>query len=176
MQYSNDFIGKVKQKVLSKIYNELRLAQKNGEVEKFLDKYGIVMEEERLPIDIRTSKILVIGELAGNKKDYQMRAKKMEIDPMHIEFLDYEQAKKFSGESLRYSRYYSDIIYGPTPHSTVENGEGSSLLATIKRNPIAYPRLIEARANSSKSELKISITGFIEGLKKTYYYETMLED
>lgn len=177
MEYSQVDILNIKSKAISKVISDLHLAEKNDEIDEFLDKYNIVLEEEeRLPIDTRTTKILVIGELAGHKKDYQMRAKKLDIDPSHIEFIDYEQSKKFSGERLRYSRTYSDILFGPTPHKTLENGEGSSLLATIKSNSMEYPRLIDLRANSTSGELKISGSRFTDALKKTHYYETLMDE
>ena len=152
------------------------MANKNDEMDDILDKYGIVLEEEeRMPINIRTHRILVVGELAGNKRDYQLAAKKVGINPDNIEFMNYEESKRLDPRKLEYSNDYSDIIYGPVPHKINEMGDTASLLALIERNPSRYPRLIRSKSNSADGRLKISITGFRDYLKRTFYYETLIE-
>ena len=176
MEYSFSEVAKIKAKLFAKLAKELEMAMKNNEMEDLLDKYGIILEEEeRMPINTRTYRVLVIGELAGNKKDYQIAAKKIGINPDNIEFMDYDESKKLDARRLEYSNEYSDIIYGPAPHKTNEMGDTSSLLALIRNNPTRYPRLIRSKANSVDGKLKISITGFKEYLTRTFYYETLLE-
>lgn len=176
MEYSYSEIAKIKSRIFAKITKELEMANKNNEMDLVFEKYGIILEdEERLPINTRTYRILVIGELAGNKKDYQLSAKKIGINPENIEFLDYEEAKKLDARKLEFSNEYSDIIYGPTPHKTTGMGDTSSLLALIESKPLNYPRLIRSKSNSLEGRLKISVSGFREYLTRTYYYETLLE-
>ena len=176
VKYSFSEIAKIKAKIFAKIAKELELANKNDEMDEVLDKYGVVLgEEERMPINTRTHRILVIGELAGSKKDYQMVAKKMDINPDNIEFMDYEESKRLDARRLEYSNDYSDIIYGPAPHKINEMGDTNSLLSLIEHNPMRYPRLIRSKTNSTDGRLKISISGFKEYLRKTFYYETLLE-
>ena len=168
--------AKIKAKVFAKISNELDIALKNDELNDFLNKYGIVLEEEeRIPINIRLAKILVFGQLAGSKKDYQMVAKKIGINPNNIEFLDYSETKHFPAERLRNSTQYSDIIYGPAPHKCAKIGDTSSLLEEIRKKPMEYPRLIEAKSNTMGTNLKISISTFKDCLSKTFYYESIVE-
>lgn len=69
---------------------------------------------------------------------------------------------------------YSDIIYGPAPHKCADMGDTNSLLEEIKKNPMEYPRLIEAKSNTMGTNLKISITSFRECIEKTFYYESLL--
>ena len=176
MEYSISEIAKIKSKIFAKIAKELELANKNDEMDEVLDKYGVVLEEEeRMPINTRTHRILVIGELAGRKKDYQIAAKRLDINPDNIEFMDYEESKRLDARRLEYSNDYSDIIYGPTPHKINEMGDTNSLLALIERNPMRYPRLIRSKTNSTDGRLKITISGFNDYLKRTFYYETLLE-
>lgn len=176
MEYSISEIAKIKSLIFAKVNKELELAIKNGEMDELMDKYGVVLEEEeRLPINTRTHRILVIGELAGNKKDYQIAAKRLDINPDNIEFMNYEESKRLDARRLEYSNDYSDIIYGPAPHKTNKMGDTTSLLATIEKNPMRYPRLIRSKSNSMDERLKISVSGFKEYLKKTFYYETLLE-
>lgn len=167
--------AKIKSRVFAKVSNELDLAIRDDELDGFLNKYGIILEEkERMPISTRLAKILVFGQLAGSKKDYQMAAKKVGINPDNIEFLDYEETKGFSAGRLRNSMQYSDIIYGPAPHKCTEMGNTSSLLEEIKKNPMEYPRLVEAKSNTMGTNLKISITTFRECIEKTFYYESLI--
>ena len=172
MAYSFADIASIKSKVFAKIAKEIDLANKNGEMASFLDKYGIVFEEEAMPVDARTMKVLVLGSLAGKLKDYQMAAKKMDIDPSNIEFVDTYDDKRYDVRRLEYSMEYSDIIYGPNPHKTVGMGDTSSLLAEMKRSPEKYPRVVEAVSND---KLKISISGFRAALMSTRLFETLLE-
>lgn len=176
MEYSFGEIAKIKSRIFAKIAKELEMANKNDEIDDLLDKYGIILEEEeRMPINTRTYRILVIGELVGNKRDYQAAAKSVGINPDNIEFMDYEESKRLEARRLEYSNDYSDIIYGPTPHKISEMGDTSSLLALIENNPMKYPRLIRSKTNSTDGRLKISISGFKDYLKRTFYYETLLE-
>lgn len=176
MNYSVSEISTIKAKIFAKVAKEIELANKNNEMDEVLDKYGVILEEEeRLPINLRTHRILVIGELAGSRKDYQLVAKKMGIDPNNIEFMDYAESKRLDSRRLEFSNDYSDIIYGPTPHKVKEMDDTSSLLSLIEHNPMKYPRLIRSKTNSTDSRLKITISGFKEYLKKTFYYETLLE-
>lgn len=177
MQYGLSELSSIKSRILAKVINEIELANRNSEMDEILEKYGVIIEEEeRFPINTRTYRILVIGELAGSIKDYQMTAKKIGIDPDNIEFMDYEQSKRIDARRLEYSNEYSDIIYGPTPHKIEGMGDTNSLLALIEANPMKYPRLIRSKANTTSGALKISISGFKDYLRRTYYYETLLAE
>ena len=117
-------------------------------------------------------KVLVLGSLAGKVKDYQMVAKKMDINPDNVEFVDTYDDKRYNVARLEYSMEYSDIIYGPNPHKQVGMGNTNSFLAEMKRNPDRYPRVIEAISND---KLKITISGFKSALTSTRFFETLSE-
>ena len=175
MEYSISDISIIKSRIFAKIAKEIELAYQNDEINDLLDKYGIILEDERLPINTRTHRILVVGDLAGKLKDYQMIIKRVGINPENVEFLDYHQFKMFNARNLEYSNDYSDIIFGPVPHKTTEMGDTSSLLALMKKEPLKYPRVIPSVANSTSNQLKLSISSFKECLLKTFYYETLLD-
>ncbi len=177
MELTNAQLAKATSLVLDKITFELKKANRNNEIERYLDEYNIVLEdEERIPINIRTCKILVMGELNGKQKDFELAAKKIGLNHTCFEFVDYNEAKKFNAARLEFSNEYSDIIYGPTPHKMSGMGNTSSLLALIQNNPANYPRLLRSEANSTSCELKISISSFKKCLLKTFYYETMCKE
>lgn len=170
--YSSSQISKIIQKIIAKVRRELELAQESNSVKAVMNKYGVTLEEEAMPVDPKVSKILVFGALAGKEKDYVLAAKKMGINQENIVFVsDYDQLKRYDTAKLEYSTEYSDIIYGPSPHKMTGMGDTSSLLAKIKNEPTRYPRLTIASANGA---LKLSITSFKESLTKTRYYEASI--
>ena len=170
-RYSQSQIAELRSRILAKINKEIDIALKNDDLEDIFNKYGVSIEEESNTFCVtKRMKILVLGELAGKIKDYQMAAKKKGIELENLEFIDYDGAKHLSAGRLQYSNEYSDIIYGPTPHKIEGMGDTSSLLALIEQHPSEYPKLIKAEANS---KLKITISGFVDYLLKTRFYEAM---
>lgn len=164
-------LANLKSKIIAKIAREIDVAFQNETLEEIMDKYGVSIHDKESIITVnRRMKILVLGELAGKVKDYQIAAKRKGIQLANIEFVDYRGAKQFNVNRLRFSNEYSDIIYGPTPHKLEGMGDTSSLLTLIQKNPNEYPKLIKAEANS---KLKISISGFGDYLLKTKFYEAL---
>ena len=171
MAYTLGQLSKIKQKIISKLSSELDLANEEGNVQDVLDKYGIVFEEDYVPVNTRTMKVLVVGALAGSLKDYQIQAKKIGVDPDNIEFeCDYDKLKRFDANRLKDSFEYSDIIYGPNPHKQVNTDGFSSMLSMFKETPERFPRVIVA---GDSHGLKISISVFKECFLKTRYFESL---
>lgn len=172
MAYSQSEFAAIKAKIIAKISFELELAQENGTLDEFIEKYGIVTEKFDIPVN-RKMKILVIGRLAGNLNDYIMNAKKklgLNSDVFQFEN-DYDKITNLNVERLRYSNVYSDIICGPVPHSIKGKGDNSSIISMIDNSPREFPNLVKASANES---LKISVSGFIEAIRKTRYFEEVV--
>lgn len=176
MSYSLSELTSIKSKIFAKISHEIELANRNNEMNELLDKYGITFEEEWMPINTRTYRIMVLGELAGNKSDYIIAAKRLGISENNLEFVSYVEAKHLNAARLEYSDYYSDIVLGPIPHKVSGMGDTSSLVAAMEHEPKKYPKLVKAIANSSSEQLKFSITTFKDCLTKTRYYEALIEE
>lgn len=169
--YSQSQIADARGKIMAKINKEIDIAVRNGTFEEILERFGISLDDEPvMAVNTRRMKILVLGELAGNLRDYQFVAKKSGISPDNIEFINYVEAKRLNAGRLQYSNEYSDIICGPIPHKIEGMGDASSLLALMESRPSEYPKLQKATANSA---LKITITGFRELLFKTRYFEAL---
>ncbi len=177
MSLTSSQIREIQTKLFNKIIRELSQADEDDMVDEFLEKYGIELEDEdAMPINTRTYKILVIGELAGRVNDYQIAAKKKGISNRNIDFVNYDEAKCFNVERLRYSTEYSDIIAGPIPHKVKGMGDTSSFISLIEHSPKEYPRLIKSIANSESNQLKISLSNFKDCLEKTQYYQATLAE
>ena len=156
---------------LSIFRKRLENAINSDSLNDFLDLLGIDLDETSNPAYAsynRRTKILVLGALAGKKKDYILCAKKIGVDEQNLEFHDYEEMKTYSTEKLRYSSEYSDIICGPMPHKVVGIGDYSSFITLLKDNPSEYPKVYIATANKS---IKLTISNFKLGLLETRYKE-----
>lgn len=174
MVYSQSQIADLKSKIIRKINTEIALALKNDTMDELLKKYSVEMEEiQYLSGVTRRSKILVLGQLSGKIKNYQITAKKLGIKEENLEFVDYIGVKHLNVERLRYSSEYSDIICGPIPHKVQGMGDTSSFIAELEKNPSQYPKLIKANANGS---LKFSITGFKDYILRTRFFEEIVEE
>lgn len=173
--YSFEEIADIKYQFHKLVDREIDEAIRLSTLDELIEKYGLyISEKEEMPFDDFTCKILVFGELAGKVKDYKIRAKKLGIDPERIEFVGYLDSKKINTTIYRNNLNYSDIIAGPMPHKLKGVGDNSSFLAEMKNYPNEYPRVIEARDNSNKNSLKLSITAFESCLKKTKYYRDVV--
>lgn len=171
MPYTQSQRSKIIQKAMAQVRREFDLATDDEDVVAFMNKYGVTFDEEAMPVEPRTSKILVFGALSGNIDDFRMAAKKMGISENNIVFEnDYDRLKHYDVGRLRNSMDYSDIVFGPNPHKQVGMGDTSSILAEMKRNPNEFPRVVEAVANGA---LKISISSFKEAVLKTRYFEAL---
>ena len=169
--YSDRQIREILRKIIAKAQRELMIASENGTIDELLEDYGITFEESAMPVNPRTSRILVVGSLAGKQKDYEMSARKYGIPSSNIEFLsDYEKLSNNDLTRLEYSNEYSDIIFGPVPHSMAGKGDASSIIVKMEREAEKYPRVIRANAGN---ELKLSVSSFRKAIKSTRYFETM---
>ena len=90
MVYSQSQIADLKTKIIRKINAEIALALKNDTVDELLEKYGVELEEISYQSGVtRRSKILVLGQLSGKIKDYQMSAKKLGVKEDNLEYNEY---------------------------------------------------------------------------------------
>lgn len=172
MEYSftEKQIASILQKIIAKVRHELQLANENGTVQELLEDYGITLEEDAMPVNLRRSKILVVGELSGKLKDYLLSAKKLGISDNNIEFeSNYEKLHNLNLTKLAYSDLYSDVIFGPVPHSMAGKDGASSMIAKMENEPNIYPRVIRA---TTANELKLTITSFRKGIRSTRYFES----
>lgn len=168
--FTDKQIGMILQKLISKVRHELELAVDNGTVGELMDEYGITLEESAMPVNPRLSKILVVGELVGKRKDYIQSAKKLNIPEYNIEFeSDYEKLHNLNLSRLEYSDTYSDVIFGQVPHSMAGKGDSSSMIAKMEKEADKYPRVIRA---TTENELKLTISSFRKALKATRYFES----
>lgn len=172
MQYTNQTIAKIKAKVLSKINAELALAIDNEELDEFLEKYGVIIDDkETMLVNTRTMKILVLGDFAGSINSYKTALKKCGIDERNVVFEnDYEKIKRLGITRLEYSMEYSDIILGPIAHKISGIGDNNSFLSMVEKEPHKFPRVIKAMANGI---IKLSITSFKDSILKTRFFEAL---
>lgn len=110
---------------------------------------------------------MVLGDLAGKRKDYEKKAKQYGFEAENFEFLsDYDKITNIGIERLRYSNRYSDIICGPIPHN-VRGAASENVITEIKENQDQFPHLHEAKING---KLKLTVSVFEKLIQKTKLY------
>ncbi len=172
MEYGLSELAEIRAKVHAVLNAELDRAIRKHTVDEFMNKYCIVYEDEWVPLEKNRARILVLGALAGNVRDYVAIAKDLNVPKDSIDFInDYDDLKRVDISKFRNSSVYTDIIFGPVPHKMTGMGDTSSLLADMKNNPSEYPRIIEARAND---KLKITKTNFEAAIRMSRYYEKLV--
>ena len=160
-------------KLMDKVTREFETACENDTLQDLIDDYGIRIGEDEFPVNPKRSKILVVGSLAGKVKEFVMNAAKLNIPSTNIEFRsDYDKLTNNELTKLEYSDKYSDIIFGPIPHSMKGKGEATSIIEYMESRPDRYPRII--RAETLSSQLKLTITSFRNAIRKTRYLEYVL--
>lgn len=159
-----DLIEKVKEH----IEKELIKANRSGELKEFLIKCGYI-EESYFYSEPNTSKVLVIGDSRVPESALNGVIKELGLDQDRFEFvLNYNDAKNFPMEILKYNSKFCDVLIGPVPHKTTGMGDCSSNIAEITNHPEDYPKLNVMRASG---KIKITKTSFREALLNSQLYK-----
>ena len=168
-RFSQEQQESILQKLLEKVRREWERAIETDSLQELMNTYGISLTENVLPISKQASRILVIGDIAGRKKDYYGKAKTLGIQENSLVFVaDYDKLTNFSLAQLEYSTKYSDVIVGPVPHSMKGKGEYSSIISAMEQQPDIFPRVIRAQ---TANEMKLTISSFQKALQRTRFYE-----
>ena len=119
---------------------------------------GDVMGDERH----RDGKIVVIGQTSTNVDILIGVAKNFGFQKDRFEFyLDYNDPKRFDNRKMQYSPNYSCILVGPMPHSGIQKGEYSSIIAALMEEE-GYPPVCKM----GQDELKITKSSFRRTLEE----------
>ena len=162
--------GELEKKVLLRVKKEMLSANKAGQLDKYL---RLIRCDDLLKpyntIYTKQAKVCVIGRSTISIDVMTGIAKDLGMDPDRFEFLiDYKKLPNINIGFLRNNTNYSDVIWGPTPHS-MEGKEGySSALGMILDNSAEFPKLIVARDSRC---FKINRKTFEQALRQTQYYQ-----
>lgn len=161
--------------VTERITKELYIANRLGTLEEVLKKYDLEEEKEIVSsCYLPNSKVLIIGAVNANKNDIYKTFKKLEISPDRVEiYEDYEKLTGFDAEKLRYNTKYSDILVCAMPHKMKNIGDYPDLISMIEHNQSEFPLL--NKITNESGELKFSINGLRNAIKKTRIFRDTLE-
>lgn len=172
-------LGKLTKKVCNFGKNQEIEAKKDNDIAKDVTE-SVVTNKEILSsysdqiylMNPNNAKILVVGWTNYKTIALLKKLDEIEIDRERVEILnDIEKIKNDSNllNSIVKSKYYTDIIVGPMPHSMCCKNDNSSLITKLEDNEKENvgPRIIRALANN---ELKITKTSFEKAIKQTYLY------
>lgn len=161
-------IEKISQKIREEIYTANRL----GNLDNVLEKYGLnEKEESSFYYDSYSAKIIVIGSIEVKQQEIKACLKNVGINPDRVEFYsDYEKLPNIDFSFLRNNMNYSDILVCAMPHKMKGIDGYASLTSMIEDNQNEFPKLTKI------GEMKYSNTAFKEALKKTNYYQDMINN
>ena len=151
----NDFIDEITS-VLYRLNADNRL-------EEFLEQHNFELDTEDILFDRLRAKILIIGQLAIDKSNFQKLLKENKIDIDRVEIVgEYYDTVSYPWDRLRYNDKYSDVILGPMPHSGIGKGDYASVISRVQ-NEEGFPNVILASADATggpkltKSSLKAAL-------------------
>lgn len=166
---AND-LNELQNKVSSRITREIQNANKAGKLKQylelircddFLDPYNVIYTEK--------AKILVVGRSTIDADIMRGIAKELGMDPERLDFwIDYKKLPNVNIDVLWHNTNYSDLIWGPTPHSMEGKEDYDSAYAKILHNSADFPKLIKAKDSHN---FKITRNSFEQALKQTQYYK-----
>lgn len=147
----------------------LREANARGTIEEFLKDHNINYDfSESFEYDRSRVRILIVGDSMIKKDKIASIARSIGIDEKRIDYLlDYESIKSFRFSNLQYSYKYSDVIFGPMPHSVVDKGSFSSIISRME-NEDGWPNPIRSSANDS---LKFTQNSITNALMETEFFK-----
>lgn len=151
---------------------QIRDANRNGLIFKFFREHNLPFDEyDNCDYNKSSAKLLIIGQSDIKKEHIFGILKSLGIDKNRVDMiLDYEEAKKFIWNDIRYSGKYSDVIFGPMPHNVTGKGDFSSIIPEMEQEE-GWPNPIKACANE---ELKLSKTSLRNALMETEFYKKEL--
>jgi hypothetical protein len=155
-----------------KLLEELHLANRLGDIDSVLEKYGIESyKEEKKYIELNRAKILLVGDLQVSIDIIYRILKDFDLSPERIEHVSFKEAKIYPWNKIENSMIYTDIFVGPIPHKLSSIKNHTSLIAMIEEKPQRYPRLHRLEANKA---LKITKNSFLEALKHSELIKNIL--
>lgn len=150
-----------------KVENEILKANRTGidELEIILKKWNYV-SDPKIQNNERKKYVLIIGDSTLSENEIRRTATEIGFDPNLIEQrLEYD--KSFNFQTLKHSKKFSDILFGPIPHKV----KGfSNIITEMERNAKDWPNPI--RLNEG-GKLKITKQSLKEGLLKSHSYSNL---
>lgn len=130
----------------------------------WLDMMGLsnLLEPVSSFIPYKTAKIVVIGSSQLKENILSSIVKRFGISPKRFEYhTDYNEAKSFNFDKLRYNSDYSLVLVGAMPHKTTGTGDYSSAISRMEHEE-GFPPVIRMGSN----ELKFTKSSFKEAIEQ----------
>lgn len=163
----NYSINQIYNAILEKISKEVREASDNNiKLFELIEKYNLFEDEKTDYHNNLNAKILFVGDM-GISLDilYTIAKKEFDITRDRIKTLDYQEAKHFDFQSLKWYSEYTDIVVGPNAHKAIGIDGYNSLISMIKAEQENFPLLTEAIDSTGK--LKFTKTSIRKALSQT---------
>lgn len=151
------------------IYNANRMGE--DELREALRKWNWTEESTEQGVGL-PGRILVVGQSQVKEAELVRAALDCGFPAEDIDFvLGYKASYRFS--TLEFSDTYSDVLFGPLPHSQDGKGSSSSIITQMEAAPDRWPNPVRLTANRA---LKITKESFTQALKETRAYKQMTDN
>lgn len=156
------------EEVIDRITAKVTLANRTGELDELLMAWGfsdLVKAEPSYETE-KDGKIVVIGASEIKENILTGIVKSLGLEKDRFEFcLDYDKAKTYQYNKLRYNPNYRLVLFGPVPHSSTGKNDSTSVIAEME-NHEGYPRVEVLNGNNAvkitKSNFKKVLTQLIK--------------
>ena len=153
------------EEVIDKITERVTLANRSGDLDDLLIAWGFEeLASGPAPYETdKDGKIVVIGASEVKENVLSGIVKTLGLEKDRFEFcLDYDKAKTYQYNKLRYNPDYRLVLFGPVPHSSTGKNDSSSVIAEMK-NHEGYPRVEVLSGNNA---VKITKSNFRKTLSQ----------
>ena len=153
------------EEVIDKITGKVTLANRSGNLDDLLIAWGFEgLAYGPAPYETdKDGKIVVIGASEVKENVLSGIVKTLGLEKDRFEFcLDYDKAKTYQYNKLRYNPDYRLVLFGPVPHSSTGKNDSSSVIAEMQ-NHEGYPRV---EALSGNNAVKITKSNFRKTLSQ----------
>lgn len=165
---------------LQELYDNLceelfkKIAMKNrlGGLNEYITKIGmsalLESEDRSNPyVNLTNAKLLIVGDTSISVKDIDNLLKGLNMPSQCYDLVPFSKSKHYNFSQLRYQERYSDVLFGPIPHSNTSKGDYSSVINMMKKEE-GFPKIIVLTANK---KLKISRSSLQEGIQESQLYQ-----
>ncbi len=165
-------IQELHEKICDELLKIIILKNRTNGLTNYINKIGMgaLLESEEMTnpyVNLSNAKMLIVGDSSIAKNDIDNLLKELDMPTECYDIVPFSKTKKYKFTLLKYQDKYSDVLFGPIPHSNTSKGDYSSVI-NMMRNEEGYPKVIVLSANK---KLKISKSSLQEGIQDSRLYD-----
>ena len=152
-----------------RLINAIKRANREGNLKLLLDLLGL--DTSYLPLESVSEaahgKIIIVGRQNVKEVDIHGIAKCLGISKSRIDFIEFEQVKRYPFHYLEYSSKVGAVLFGAVPHSAVGMDDYSSIISSLEekhRLGIVHARIMRLKSGKVLKLTKSNIRDALSSL------------